>query len=170
MADRADFVLEPEVFDPRPRHNPAGDGRPKGAGNVRYRALERAARAESLPIVMKLIDLAKSGDILAARLILDRIWPRPKSAPITVDLPATGTPDEIRAAMHELLQRIASGAIAPDDGQAIMGAMKDILTAYVIPAYGSSAIVVTEGKSAREQLAERLQKAIAARAETADAT
>jgi hypothetical protein len=71
--------------------------------------------------------------------------------------------------MHSLLHKITIGEINPDDAASLMQSMKDILVAHTIPAYGASAIVVSEGKSAREQLAERLQKAIAARAETTDA-
>ena len=69
-----------------------GNGRPPGATNLRRRALERAAQSEALPIILKLIELAKQGDTLAARIILDRIWPRPKAAPIQIDLPAASSP------------------------------------------------------------------------------
>lgn len=137
-----------------------GNGRPRGARNLKHRALERAARSESLPIVRKVIAQALDGDMYAARLILDRIWPRPRTAPIQFELAPTKTPAEIRQAMHELLGKIARGDIAPDEGAAISAIMRDVLDAHRIQTFDLGATVEVQQSSARDQLADRLARAI----------
>jgi hypothetical protein len=158
-----DILVEREE---RPKPN-GGNGRPPGATNLRRRALERAAQSEALPIILKLIDLAKQGDTLAARIILDRIWPRPKTAPITVDLPKTGTPSEIRAAMHDLLHKIATGEIPTDDGQLLMATMRDVLDAHRIQTIDLTPSLAAPQSDARTALAERLERIIEAREQSA---
>ncbi len=107
-----------------------GKGRPKGARNRRHRALERVAQSEAIPLLQTVINAAKSGDMMAAKIILDRVWPRPRSAPINVDMPPTETPSDIRAAMHDLLSRVARGELTTEDGQALIAMMTDMLRAH----------------------------------------
>lgn len=148
--------LLPEAVAPN-----GGNGRPKGAKNLKHRALERAARSESLPIVQKLCQMARDGDVLAARVILDRVWPRPRTAPFSVELPPTRTPAEVRAAMHLLLDRVASGEIAPDDGQALVAMMRDTLQAHNIQTMSPVTVNIdARSADARQLLAERLAKVV----------
>ena len=157
--------LIPEIVIEREERKPnGGNGRPPGATNLRRRALERAAQSEALPIILKLCEMAKQGDALAARIILDRIWPKPKAAAIMANIPRTGSAADIRAAMHDLLHQITTGEIPPDDGQALMAAMRDVLDAHRIQTF-DAAITATAApeSSAREQLAARLTRLIEAR-------
>lgn len=160
--------LLPEIVASSPPNN--GNGRPRGAKNLKHRALERAARSESLPIVLKLCQMARDGDVLAARVILDRVWPRPRSAPFSVELPPTRTPAEVRAAMHSLLDRVSSGEIAPDDGMALVSMMRDTLQAHNIQTMSPVTINVdARSADARQVLAERLSKVVEQRRAPDDA-
>lgn len=165
--------LLPEILPPddgNGRHAPNnGNGRPKGARNLKHKTLERVARSQSVPIVQKLCQQALEGDVLAARVILDRIWPRPKSAPIAVDLAPTRTPAELRAAMHNLLADVASGRIAPDDGQALVAIMRDVLESHRVQVFDAVGSIEVENTNARELLEQRLARAIEERSRQAAA-
>ena len=155
--------LYPEILKDRPAPPNNGNGRPRGARNLKHKALERAAQSEALPIVLQLIKQAKDGDTLAARIILDRIWPRPRTAPIALNLPETRTPAEIRNAMHGLLAQVATGQIPPDAGQAVVAIMHDVLRSYDIRTVGDELQGNQEETNSRELLLVRLQRAIAER-------
>lgn len=153
--------LIPEVLQDRRAPAPnGGKGRPPGARNLKHRALERAARAEALPILQKLIELAKDGDTLAARIIFDRIWPRPKTAFIGLQLPETRTPADLRAAMHQLLGRVAAGEVPPDAGAATVSIMRDVLESHRLQTIGDSPAATSSEESTRELLLKRLTRAI----------
>jgi hypothetical protein len=160
--------LIPEVMSaerPAPPNN--GNGRPRGARNLKYQALERAARAEALPIVQQLIQQAKDGDTLAARIILDRIWPRPRMPLVSLNLPETRTPAELRAAMHGLLAQVAAGQVPPDAGAAIVAMMRDVLDSHRVQAFGDDGQGAAE-TNCRELLLARLTRAIVERERAAE--
>jgi hypothetical protein len=166
--EQQSLIPEIEIIaDREQRQAPnGGNGRPRGTTNLRRRAFERAAQSEALPIIRKLIELALQGDTLAARIILDRIWPKPKAAAIMANIPRTGSAADIRAAMHDLLHQITTGEIPPDDGQALMAAMRDVLDAHRIQTFDTTITATTAPESsAREQLASRLTRLIEARKE-----
>ena len=153
--------LDPEVLGPERTPPNNGNGRPKGARNLKHRTLERAARSHSLPIVMKMVEMALQGDTIAAKIILDRTWPRPRTALVALDLPQTNNPGELRAAMHNLLGRVANGEIPPDAGAALMQIMRDVLDSHKIQTFdGAGAGEETEETNARDLLATRLVRAI----------
>src|SRR4029079_4830221 len=110
----------------------AGNGRPKGARNRKHRALEQAARSRALPLLAKIITAAENSDMQAAQIIMDRIWPRPRTAPIQCELPETKTPADVRAAMLDVIGKVAKGELTADDGAALVSMMRDILDAHSI--------------------------------------
>jgi hypothetical protein len=168
METDAQDALFPEVLPPRDdddRRAPnGGNGRPRGARNHKHKILERIARQEAVPLLRSVIKSAMDGDMIAAKIIFDRIWPRPKSSPLQLQLPETKTPAELRAAMHDLLGRVASGAVSTEDGQAVVAIMKDILQAHTMQAVMSGGVVQAEATSARDEFAKRLARVIEARA------
>jgi len=148
--------LIPEVLE-RPEPND-GNGRPRGARNIKQRVLERAVRSEVLPIIQKVCEQAKAGDTYAARLILDRVWPRPRMLASPIDLPDTKNPAELRAAMHQLLGRVTSGDIPADQGAAIVAIMRDVLDAHRMQAFDTGQAIAVRGSNARELLETRLSR------------
>lgn len=156
--------LIPEIVIEREERKPnGGNGRPPGATNLRRRALERVAQSEAIPIILKLCEMAKQGDALAARIILDRIWPKPKAAAIMANIPRTGSAADIRAAMHDLLHQITTGEIPPDDGQALMAAMRDVLDAHRIQTIDLTPSLAAPQSDARALLADRLARIMEAK-------
>jgi hypothetical protein len=160
-------ILPPEEQGPRDPRN--GGGRQKGSQNLKYRVFDRVARSFAVPIIQRMCELGLEGDTNAAKLILDRVWPRPRSAPITIDLPVTKSPAELRAAMHGILADVASGRIAPDQGHAIVGMMQDILESHKVQVFDAAGAIEVENTNARDQLEKRLRRAIEERAKQAGA-
>lgn len=152
--------LIPEVLEERSDAPNNGNGRPRGARKIKYQALERAVRAEILPILQKLIAQAKAGDTYAARLILDRVWPKPRTAALSIELPETRNPAELREAMHRILNQVAAGEIAPDEGAAFMTIIRDVLEAHRIQTFDPVSSAEMQGPNARELLATRLARMI----------
>lgn len=160
-----------EGFEPTPNQAPApnaGNGRPKGARNRKHRALEQAARSAALPLLAKVIKAAENGDMTAAKIIFDRIWPKPRTAPIQCEIPKTETPADVRAAMLEVLQRVSRGEITSDDGAALVSMMRDILDAHSIKTLSTDDDDQANIGDVREIFAKRLGRIIEARAVPVD--
>jgi hypothetical protein len=163
--------LIPEVLDPLAKPLPkavnapnGGNGRPKGAPNLKHEVFKKLAYHHAVDLTERLIAEALAGDMYAMRIIMDRIWPRPRTAPIQLkDLPATQTPEDIRRAMHQMLQKVAAGEITAEDGAAVVGIMQDIIRAYSIDALTGGASITVQTSDSRGILAERLARAIEAR-------
>jgi hypothetical protein len=153
-----------EGFEPEPNQAPPSNGRPKGARNRKHRALEAAARSRALPLLSKVITAAENGDMQAAKIIFDRIWPKPRTAPIQCDLPKTETPADVRTAMLDVLQRVSRGEITSDDGAALVAMMRDILDAHSIKTLSTDADDTANIGDVRELFATRLGRIIEARA------
>jgi len=159
-----------EGFEPTPNQAPPnnGNGRPRGARNRKHRALEQAARSRALPLLAKVITAAENGDMQAAKIIFDRIWPKPRTAPITCELPKTETPADVRAAMLEVIQRVSRGELTADDGAALVAMMRDVLDAHSIKTLSTDTDDTANAGDVRELFAARLGRIIEARALPAD--
>ena len=94
--------------------NPAG--RPRGARNKRTLAAESMFDRDATAIVDQLIRLAKEGDLVAIRMCIDRIFPRPRGRPVAFDLPPMTTPADAVAAMAVVVQAIGEGEVSAEEG------------------------------------------------------
>ena len=96
-------------------------GRPRGSRNrvtlVALAAMEEGADA----IARKVVDMAKGGDMSAARLVLERLVPPARERPIFLALPDTGTADGIAEAQNAILQAVAAGDLLPGEGATMVG-------------------------------------------------
>jgi hypothetical protein len=101
------------TFEKGQSGNPAG--RPRGARNKRTLAAESMFDREASQIIDKVIDLAKAGDVVAIRLCLDRIYPRPRERPVALDLPPMTTPAEAVAAMGAITDAVGDGELGPQE-------------------------------------------------------
>ncbi|MEQ1484523.1 DUF5681 domain-containing protein [Methyloglobulus sp.] len=96
--------------------NPSG--RPKQiatATDLRNRLVE-----EMPEIIQKLIDMAKSGDAQAIKMILDRTHPPLKAQALPVKIPTDGT---LVDQGNAVIQATLSGQIPPDIGTALVTAL-----------------------------------------------
>lgn len=138
-----------------------GEYSPRNRRHSRHRALQRVAQAEAIPLLRRVIEAAKGGDMLAARIVLDRIWPKPRTAPISLDMPEAHTPAELRERMYELFDRVKAGELTTDDGAALVRMMRDILEAQSIKTLDAAPGTVTI--DARRALGDRLARLVSER-------
>jgi len=139
---------------------PAKYGRPKGARNKRSAILWQLAECASPEILEQRIAEAKKlgeymekGDLDRARIavhcgdsLLLRTFPKPRSTPVQIDINQFGT--------GAILAALASGEISPSDAAALIRVSGDVN----IPLQQAEETI-----DARMSLADRVQKAIAAR-------
>ena len=108
---------KPQLWKPGQSGNPKG--KPRGVGKVQKL---RDAIAKDLPnILVRMTEAARSGDVGAARLLLERVIPPIKAseAPQRIDLPEGSLTQQGRA----VLAAVASGELAPGQGAALVGAI-----------------------------------------------
>lgn len=112
-----DTRKRPGRWKPGESGNPAG--KPKGSGEV---AKLRAAIADKVPAILdSLLERALSGDVGAARLLLERTIAPLKAIepPQPLTLPGGSLTEQGRA----VLASVASGELAPGQGAALVGAI-----------------------------------------------
>lgn len=100
-------------------------GNPKGRKPL---STGRAALRESLnkevpAILKKLIELAKTGDVQAARTLLDRALPALKPEALAVSLPGVAAAKESTEQASLVIRAIAMGELAPDVGAQLLGGL-----------------------------------------------
>ena len=93
--------------------NPAG--RPRGARNKTTLAIEALLDGEAEAITRKAIELAKTGDMSALRLCLDRIAPPRKDRCVSFNLPSIESAADAARASAALVAAVASGELAPSE-------------------------------------------------------
>jgi hypothetical protein len=103
--------------------NPAG--RPRGARNKRTIAAESMFDREGADIIDRLIRLAKGGDVAAIRMCIDRICPKQRERPVSLELPPMARPADAVAAMGAIVQAIADGDIGPHEAAALAKVVAD---------------------------------------------
>lgn len=88
-------------------------GNPNGRPKTINALLREKLAAEGDKIVAVIIKAALEGDMMAARMVLDRILPplKPNAAPVNLELPAPASPVVVADA---LLQAVARGDLPPD--------------------------------------------------------
>ena len=88
-------------FQPGQSGNPAG--KPKGARHKTTLLAEKLMQDDAEAIVKAVLDSAKSGDMTAARIVLDRIAPARRDNPVSFELPKIESADDAAKAMASLV-------------------------------------------------------------------
>jgi hypothetical protein len=99
-------------------------GKPRGARHRATIAAETLMSGEADAIVRAVIEKAKTGDMTAAKIILDRIAPIRKGRPVTLAIPAVTTAQGVAAALVELIADMGRGIVTPDEAGAVAGVLE----------------------------------------------
>ena len=118
MSNRATTRSTTGQFLPGRSGNPAG--RPLGARNRTSLWRELLDEGEDEAIVRAVIDRALAGHWPALRACFDRLLPKPKDAPIELDLPEIASVADVAEASSALIAAVAAGELTPNEGQAVM--------------------------------------------------
>ncbi len=116
-------------FRPGRSGNPAG--RPKGSRTRAAVMLDMLAEGEAQRIVDAVIRQAQRGDTAAA-LILARVWPVPKGRKVRLRLPRLDGAAPAAAGLAEVVERVAAGDLAPEEGQAVARLLEGYLNAVAV--------------------------------------
>lgn len=93
-----------------------GGGRPKGSKNKATIAVENMMEGEAEAITRRCIDLAKSGDPTALRIVMDRIAPVRKGRPLQGLARRKG-----ENSVEALLRAVLEGELTPEEGKDVIG-------------------------------------------------
>lgn len=110
------------------RWKPGQSGNPKGrkAGS-RLKVLvdlDEQAEKAAKDIVTAMVEKAKAGDAVAARTLLERIWPPRKGARVQFELPEVTKAEELPTAISAINHQVADGELSPDEGALVVGLLE----------------------------------------------
>jgi hypothetical protein len=104
-------------------------GRPRGIKNRATAFAEALSDDDAGQIVKAIIKKARRGDLTAAKLVLDRLWPCQKGHTIEFALPPTDDANGAMQAHKTLLQLLAGGTLTADEAEAVSGLLTTQLRA-----------------------------------------
>jgi hypothetical protein len=111
--------------------NPSG--RPKASRVRTYRVLDEIAASGALEILAKSLELAKDGDVPAARMILRRAWPVPRGRPIEgFALPPMTSAADAVAAMGAIASAAAAGTLTLEEARDLTAIVEAFRKTYEV--------------------------------------
>lgn len=110
------------AFKPGQSGNPAG--MPKGTRHRATVMAEQLMAKDAKAIVQSVVDKAKGGDMVAARLVLDRIAPPRKGRLVEFDLPELNTPNDVVKALSAVIAATAKSELTPEEAAAVAGILE----------------------------------------------
>lgn len=107
---------------PTPKFKPGQSGNPAGRPKDKTPAtLLRKSIADDMPEIIKtLVNLAKGGDVQAAKVLLDRICPALKPQALSISVPVNGS---LAEQGNEIIRATMAGQIPPDIGSQLITAL-----------------------------------------------
>ena len=70
-------------------------------------------------VVQAVLTAAKGGDMVAARLVLERILPARRGRPVVFALPPVKSAGDLPHALAAVVAAVAAGNLTPEEGQAV---------------------------------------------------
>ena len=105
------------AFKPGTSGNPKG--KPAGTRSKATQLLAAMMEGGAEKITKAVIDAAQAGDLMAAKIILDRVMPPAKERPVNIDLPDTQSAQGVAAAQNAILQAVAAGDLLPGEASTL---------------------------------------------------
>jgi hypothetical protein len=109
LAERTAKKQRGKPFPPGKSGNPLG--RPRGARNQATLAAEALLDGEARELTRKAISLAKSGNLAALRICLERILPPRRDRPLTFEMPRLEKAEDAAKAIGAIAAAIACGEL-----------------------------------------------------------
>jgi hypothetical protein len=99
-------------------------GKPKGARHRATLMAEKMMEDDAAEIVKAVLDAARSGDMTAAKIVLDRIAPLRRGRPVLLDLPPVTSASDVAAAMGVVVGAMGAGDLSPDEAMSVAGVLE----------------------------------------------
>jgi hypothetical protein len=107
------------------RFAPGNPGRPKGTKNKRTIIIENLVQERFEDIVERVIKAAVvEGDMMAAKMLLDRLWPIRKGAAVNFPLPEHLDSDGLLQTFDALIRATANGELTAEEASAVAGVVE----------------------------------------------
>jgi len=103
---------------------PGNSGKPKGARHRVTRMAEHLMEGAAEAVVHAVLAAARDGDMVAARLVLERIAPVRKGRPVLLPLPVVNSAGDVLAALGVTIQAMGDGDITPDEAATVAGVLE----------------------------------------------
>jgi len=97
--------------------NPAG--RPPGARNKATLMVLGLMERDAEEIAQAVITAARTGDLAAAKLVLERLAPPLRERPISIELPDTSTTEGVSKAQQVIIEAVGKGELLPSEGSTL---------------------------------------------------
>lgn len=94
-------------------------GKPKGARNRSTLAAEQFLEASLEGVCRTIEQEALQGNMLAAKMILDRFLPTRKDRILKIDFPEIQDIEDILKALRSIVNAVGSGEISPSEGESL---------------------------------------------------
>ncbi|MFO7703565.1 MAG: DUF5681 domain-containing protein [Halopseudomonas sp.] len=107
----------PHAWRPGQSGNPAGR-RPGSRNKATLLALSLMEDAAG-EITQAVIDAARTGDLTAAKLVLERLAPPLRERPISIELPDISTTEGISNAQQFIIEAVGKGELLPGEGSTL---------------------------------------------------
>lgn len=101
------------------RFKPGNRGKPRGARHRATVLAEKLMADDITGVVQAVVTAARTGDMTAARIILDRLVPVRKGRPVQFDLPDADTAESLSGSFGAVLRAVAGGELTPEEGVAV---------------------------------------------------
>jgi hypothetical protein len=118
--------LQERRLDGRFRKGTSGNpaGRHPGSRNKATVILDALGYDEAREVLDVVVRRAKEGDMRAAEILLNRVWPVPKGRPVVLDLPPVNTPADAVTASAVVLAAVAEGRLTPSEAGTLLGLLE----------------------------------------------
>src|SRR5918911_5099319 len=94
-------------------------GRPKGTRRKTTVLAEKLLGENAEDVVKAVIAAAKSGDMVAGRIVMDRIAPIRRGRPVAFDLPEVEGVAGLLAAVTAVTKAVAAGELTPEEAATV---------------------------------------------------
>ena len=103
---------------------PGGPGRAKGSRHRAQAALDVIGEAGAAEVLQAVVTAAQGGDMRAASILLDRIWPTRKGRAVEVALPEVTTAADLVPAFAAVAAAMGRGEVTPGEAQAMCAVLE----------------------------------------------
>jgi hypothetical protein len=103
---------------------PGGPGRPRGSRHRAQAALDAIGEVGAAEVLQAVLQAAKGGDLRAASILLDRVWPARKGRAVEVALPEVTTAADLVPALAAVAAAMGRGEVTPGEAQAMCAVLE----------------------------------------------
>lgn len=107
-------------------------GKPRGARHAVTLMLEKLMADDATAVVRAVIDKAVGGDMVAARIVVERLVPPRRDRAVQFPLPALDTAEDIACAGRGLMKNVAAAEITPLEASDVMNLFASLARAIEV--------------------------------------